>query len=86
MTLEVIWTRENGGDWKFSYLDKEFSGPDRWLTSLCVYPSILDRYPQPNRKYYCYKCEQTKQHNDTWREPPAVEFIIRIRITAKTPK
>ena len=46
--------------------------------------SILYRYAQPNRKYFCYKVEETKQHNDKWREPQATEFIIPVKVTAKT--
>ena len=33
-----------------------------------------------------YKYEETKQHNDDWREPPAIQFITPIRVTAKAPK
>ena len=46
--------------------------------------SILYRYAQPNGKYFCYKVEETKQHNDKWREPQATEFIIPVKVTAKT--
>lgn len=46
--------------------------------------SILYHYAPPNRKYFCYKCEETKQHNDKWREPQAIEFIIPVKVTAKT--
>ena len=46
--------------------------------------SILYHYAQPNRKYFCYKCEETKQHNDKWREPQAIDFIIPVKVTAKT--
>ena len=46
--------------------------------------SILYRYAQPNRIYFCYKVEETKQHNDKWREPQATEFIIPVKVTAKT--
>ena len=46
--------------------------------------SILYRYAQPNRKYFCYKVEETKKHNDKWREPQATEFIIPVKVTAKT--
>ena len=46
--------------------------------------SILCRYAQPNRKYFCHKCEVTKPHNDKWREPQAIKFIIPVKVTAKT--
>ena len=48
--------------------------------------SILYRYAQPNRKYFCFKYEERKQHNDKWRELPATEFIIPMIVTAKAPK
>ena len=35
---------------------------------------LFYRYTQPNRKYFCYKYEQTKQHKFAWREPPATKF------------
>ena len=38
---------------------------------------------QSNRKYFCCKYKETKLHNDKWREPPAIEFIVSLRVTAK---
>ena len=61
----------------------------KWRLSLVceIYQSsIFHRYAQPNRKYFSRKYEQTKQHNDTWRYPPPMEFIIRIKVTTKAPK
>ena len=46
--------------------------------------SILYRYAQPNRKYFCYKCDETKQSNDKWRELQAINFILPVKVTAKT--
>ena len=46
--------------------------------------SILYRYARPNRKYFCYKCDETKQHNDKWRELQAINFILPVKVTAKT--
>ena len=44
--------------------------------------SILFRFAQPNRKYFCYKYKH-KQHNNWWKEPPVIEFIMRIKVTHK---
>ena len=45
---------------------------------------ILYLYAQPNRKYFCYKYKETNQQTDKWREPPAIEFITSVIVTAKT--
>ena len=45
--------------------------------------SFATLFGQPNRKYFCCKYKETKLHNDKWREPPAIEFIISLRVTAK---
>ena len=45
--------------------------------------SFATLYAQPNTKYFCYKYKETKQLNDKWREPPSIEFIIPLRVTAK---
>ena len=61
-------------------------GNDLRLTSIRVYEgrSILYRYAQPNRKYFCYKYKETKQQTEKWREPPAIELITPVIVTAKT--
>ena len=46
--------------------------------------SILYRNAQPNRKYFCYKYKETKQQTEKWREPPAIELITPVIVTAKT--
>ena len=46
--------------------------------------SILYRYAQPNRKYSCYKYKETKQQTEKRREPPAIELITPVIVTAKT--
>ena len=45
--------------------------------------SFATLFGQPNRKYFCCKYKETKLHNDKWREPPAIEFIVSLRVTAK---
>lgn len=45
--------------------------------------SFATLFGQPNRKYFCCKYKETKLYNDKWREPPAIEFIISLRVTAK---
>lgn len=37
-------------------------------------------------QYFCFKYEERKQHNDKWKEPPAIEFIIPMIVTEKVPK
>ena len=40
---------------------------------------MFHSYAQPNRKYMSVmKYEGTKQDNDKWREPPAIEFVIPV--------
>ena len=36
------------------------------------------------RKCFCYKYKETNQQTDKWREPPAIEFITTVIVTAKT--
>ena len=45
--------------------------------------SFATLFGQPNRKYFYCKYKETKLHNDKWREPPAIEFIVSLRVTAK---
>ena len=46
--------------------------------------SILYRYAQPSRKYFCHKYKETKQQTEKWREPPAIELITPVIVAAKT--
>ena len=55
----------------------------RRYESACLQKSLSILYPyvQPNRKYFFDKCEETKQHR---REPQVIEFIVPVKVTAKT--
>ena len=46
--------------------------------------SIVYRYTQPNWKYFCCNYKEAKQQTEKWREPPAIELITPVIVTAKT--
>ena len=45
---------------------------------------MLYRCAKPNRKYFCYKYKETKQQTEKRREPPAIQLITPVTVTAKT--